>query len=551
MDYWKKLKSLFDRKISSKFLFTVVAATLAIFVVMFLYISREQERHIMDQVKKQAVILHKQITLTRNWASQHGPILVPEGSGLGASPFMSDSIITMQGGDRYVKVSPSMLTQLLSKMASEEGLYSFRLTGPNPLNPENLPDEAEMAAFEHFSKSTDAEVFRQDTIGGRHLLRRIAPVRMSGDCIECHGAKGYQEGDLAGLLSVMIPMEKAADSIMEGSAMLLAGGVVLATALIGLVYLSARFIVFQRLLDIKNSMQKLIMTHTPIRSTSDDEIEEIAQLCRALDTQIMNRRDDLERRIVEATKDLHRTNIELARVNEELTLLDRTKKEFFSDISHELRGPMSNIKGAAALLSRKLQGGEATYLEIINNNIEHLSKVVLDFLDYSKIESGRLELNLVPQPVGHVVDRAVEAMTPQAQMNLINIRKKGQMDLMAFYDFLRIYQVITNLLSNALRYSPTSSQIIISMEARDNQALISVIDRGPGIDPAHQEFIFKKFYQAPPPVGQTTQKGSSGIGLAICKGIVEAHQGMIWVESEPGKGAAFRFTLPLGAFDDE
>ncbi len=545
MDRWEKLKSVFDRRVSFKFLVTVAAAIIMVFIIMFIWISGELERHIMDQVRKQAIILHRQIVLTRQWVAEHGTILAPKGPNLKPSSYISDSVVNVDQNTEHVRISPSMLTSILSDMALEEGLYTFRLRGPAPLNPGNKPDEIEMLALKKIREGDHKGIFHRERTGDGEALRYIAPVVMSKNCMECHGSKGFKVGDIGGVLSVIIPMDNAAKAIKQSSNILLAGGVALAGALITLVFLSARFIVFQRLSDVKRIMTRI--AKEPLPTTNDivgDEIAEIVNLCGKLDEQMRNRRDELERSIIEATRDLYNANQELARVNQELKRLDSAKKEFFTDISHELKGPLTNIKGATSLLKRKLGDRETNYLDIIENNSDHLSKVIMDFLEYSKIEAGHLELDIVLQPLSKVLNESVQALLADSQRNLVLIVKKGVPETEAYYDFRRIYQVLTNLLSNALRYAPTNSQIELTVLRTNGEALVSVADMGPGIDPVYHDSIFKKFYQTPNEKTGQVNKGSSGIGLAICKGIIEAHDGRIWVESSPGNGSTFKFTLP-------
>jgi len=117
-------------------------------------------------------------------------------------------------------------------------------------------------------------------------------------------------------------------------------------------------------------------------------------------------------------------------------------------------------------------------------------------------------------------------------------------DLVIRVDQQRIYQVLINLLSNAIKFSPDHGTVTVKLESLDHKVQVSVQDQGPGIDPQYHAAVFKKFYQAPEHNRDKILRGSSGIGLAICKGLVKAHGGDIWVESEPDKGSRFIFTLP-------
>jgi signal transduction histidine kinase len=246
---------------------------------------------------------------------------------------------------------------------------------------------------------------------------------------------------------------------------------------------------------------------------------------------------------VDATKDLTAANRRLERTNQQLETLNRAKTDFLTDISHELRTPLTNIKGAVDFLARKDACSDPQYLDIIRRNSEHLIKMVVDFLDYSRIESGQLELHLEPGCIGEVIKEACDSLKGEAQKKNVEITLDVFDECEVVFDKLRIYQVMLNLLSNAVKFSPDAGIIRVSLEKRNNGCRVSVQDEGPGIDPAFHKAIFEKFYQ----IGNGADlrsAGSAGIGLAICRGIVLSHKGDIGIESTPGHGSTFYFKIP-------
>jgi signal transduction histidine kinase len=224
--------------------------------------------------------------------------------------------------------------------------------------------------------------------------------------------------------------------------------------------------------------------------------------------------------------------------------LNRAKSEFFSDISHELRTPLTSIKGAADIMARKMPGESREYVDIIRRNTDHLIKVVRDFLDFSKIEAGQLDLDLQENSITEVAQEAILSQKALAVKKQLQFELHSPENLFIRFDRQRVYQVLTNLLSNAVRFSPEGGKIMVSISPRRNGFVeISVEDQGPGIQEKYRSAIFEKFYQVTQQ-DKTLHQGSSGIGLAICKGITEAHGGRIWVESRPGSGSKFVFALP-------
>ncbi|MFZ5866513.1 MAG: ATP-binding protein [Thermodesulfobacteriota bacterium] len=542
--------SLLGKTVSSKFLVTSTLVTVAVFVLLFVWSSKAQEQHIMDQVRKQAEILYKQVILTRHWVSDQGAILVPKREGIESSPFLEEPEVTSREGVVYTKVTPSILTKMLSERASQAGSYAFKLTNTVPLNEENAPDKVEEEALDRFKRGAQDPIFRTEIRDKRRFLRYVAPVYVNESCLQCHMVQGYRPGDVGGCLSVFVPMDDAWAAIRQNNIVLLGGSTVLASCLVLLLFLSSRSLVFKRIRDIKASVDRI----TPERldrsiGSQGDELKEIADFCYAMDEEMKTRHEELERKIAEATHDLSEANAHLEALNQELQNLNRAKLDFFSDISHELRTPLTSIKGAVETLARKALCEEPIYIDIIKRNVDHLIKTVFDFLDYSKMEAGELELNLEPVSLKTVAEEALLAQQADAAKSSVELVLDATDGHEARIDKTRIYQVLTNLLSNAIRFSPAGDSVRVTITYHDGTATVCVQDNGPGIHRKYHEAIFRKFYQIPDQDGRKIHRGTSGIGLAICKGLVEAHKGNIWVESQPGKGSCFCFTLPLIGVD--
>jgi NtrC-family two-component system sensor histidine kinase KinB len=226
--------------------------------------------------------------------------------------------------------------------------------------------------------------------------------------------------------------------------------------------------------------------------------------------------------------------------------LDRLKSEFVATASHELKTPLTSIGMSMGLLTERLAEGldenNRALLEAAGEEVERLQILVEDLLDLSKIESGRVEMHPAPARMGELAERALQnARAPVAEHD-VELHLNVPSDLPdAWADPEQVVQVFTNLLSNAVRYADTS--VRIGAEATDREVRVAVTDDGPGIAPEMQERIFEKFTQ-----GQgDTAPGGSGLGLAVCREIVERHGGTIAVASASGEGATFTFTLPLAS----
>lgn len=227
--------------------------------------------------------------------------------------------------------------------------------------------------------------------------------------------------------------------------------------------------------------------------------------------------------------------------------LDRMKSDFVSIISHELRTPLFYIKGFIELL---LQGKaedpkvRTEFLNIIRDQTEHLSKLVEDILDTSKIEQGTFPLKRERVPVEDLIRQAVanaEGMASSAGVALRVEIPEPLPEVMG--DFVRLNQVMVNLLGNAIKFSKSGGVAIVRGLRKPGEVWVQVEDHGAGIPPQSLPHVFDKFFQAES--AQTRSSGGAGLGLYIAKQIIERIGGRIWAESEPGKGSTFTFALPV------
>jgi signal transduction histidine kinase len=251
--------------------------------------------------------------------------------------------------------------------------------------------------------------------------------------------------------------------------------------------------------------------------------------------------DRLEETIAERTTDLKKAN-------EELKRQDRTKTNFFSVINHEMRSPLTGILGYTELmlLSHPLSADQAEMLHIIKDNSQRILDLVNNILDLSRLEDGRL--NIVPQVTGiqPAITQAMTVIKPLAEKKHISIGIDAPPTTQYIRgDPERVSQILVNLLNNAVKYTPDTGSVTISvrMDEAANVVEVSVSDNGIGIPADQLPYIFDRFSRIERPEIQHTV--GTGLGLSIAKGLVGAHGGKIWVESEEGRGTCFTFTLPL------
>ncbi|HEX5417722.1 MAG TPA: ATP-binding protein [Chloroflexota bacterium] len=226
--------------------------------------------------------------------------------------------------------------------------------------------------------------------------------------------------------------------------------------------------------------------------------------------------------------------------------VDQLKSELLSIVSHELRTPLASIKGyASSLLREDVEWDQETqreFLQIIDEESDRLRGLIDDLLQMSEIEAGVLRVHKQPVKIPRLAQKVAKTVRPHARGHTISTSAAPDVpETMA--DPRRIEQVLHNLIVNAIKYSSDGTSVTVRVEARGSDVVVMVKDQGIGIPAEHLTQVFDRFYRVDGTL--TRQTGGSGLGLPICRGLVEAHGGKIWVESEIGKGSVFFFTIPI------
>ena len=256
-------------------------------------------------------------------------------------------------------------------------------------------------------------------------------------------------------------------------------------------------------------------------------------------------RDITERK--QAHEKIEQKNRELELRNREVERANSMKSQFLASMSHELRTPLSAILGFSELLADgiagPLQEKQQHFVKRIREAGDHLLRLINDILDLSKIEAGKVELQLGDFALFDALNEVLSNIRPLVMMKKVQLENQAE-DLPVHADRVRFKQVLYNLLSNAVKFTPAGGKITVGSAKEGEFVRVWVRDTGMGISPENQEEIFQEFKQ----VGETTRgvREGTGLGLAITRRLVEQHEGKIWVESELGKGSCFYFTIRGG-----
>lgn len=520
--------------------------------ISFFILAKKQEKIIMEQVEKEARAIFKQIVIARKWIADHGGVFVEKRPGIRPNPYLKgkSEIVDIEG-KRYVKRNPAMVTKELSKYSEREGLYWFHITSLNLTNPENAPDEFEKKALLDFEKTNLKEAFFIETINSSKYLRYISALYVEDSCLGCHASQGYKIGDIRGAISITIPLDKTLTYISENRKGMLAAAFITLLSMIIALYFMIKKIVLTPMGRLQSAINDFSEgNYNPEkRLKTGDEFEELCTAFQAMAAILSDYHSCLNSKIKEATKGLEETNQKLIEANKLLNDLNIKKSDFIAKLSHELRTPLTSIKGAMDYIAVKLSAfinnnsdnididDLYIFFDVIKNNSERLIRMVNSMLDIERIETGVSEMNFKETNLSYLISEVLITFQLDADRKGLFFNAHIPSRLIIYADEDRIKQVLINIISNAIKFSPVESEITIFAYNEKDYVVVEVWDEGPGIAPSEQERIFEKFYK------NGNQEGT-GLGLSICKSIIELHSGKIGVKSDGKNGSCFFFKLP-------
>jgi len=337
-------------------------------------------------------------------------------------------------------------------------------------------------------------------------------------------------------------------------------GLVLLGAFIGAYLLSRRFApaISRPIVDLARTMRSVSKNHdfaVRCEKRGADEIGELIDGFNVMLGHIQARDEKLLRHREELEAEVARRTIELVHARDAAESASREKSQFLAKMSHEIRTPMNGILGMAdILLQGGLPGEQRRSVEIVRRSGESLLEIINDILDFSRIEAGRMELDETPFDLGGIVEEVMELLAERAHSKGIEVASQVDTELPSAFrgDPGRLRQILVNLVGNAVKFTERGEVVVrASLDSRDDDAVtvrFSVRDTGIGIPREALEKIFYSFTQAD---GSTTRKfGGTGLGLTISRQLVEMMGGTIRVESEPGRGSDFIFTVRLRKVGD-
>jgi signal transduction histidine kinase len=523
-----------------KFMFSILAVTVPVLGLIFVWANHQNEKHCMGQVLNQARVLARQIILTRQWVADCGGVMVRKDSKgeRGFNYFYDDSIKTSRGV--YQRFTPAMVTKRLSAYSMQENLYRFRLASFNPKNPGNKPNAFEKKALDQFIDRGVKEVYLFHSQGKTDRLMYSVPLIVNDACLKCHLRETFKKGKVGGCLSVYLPVTHLKSEIYSTRVKLAGGGIFIFLLATGTLFFMLRHVVIRPLANLENMAEEIGRRNFEARVDikTGDELERLGKAFNLMGEKLSENNKTMEAKISRAIEDVETANRDLIK-------LDSLKTEFFTDMSHELRSPMTAIQGSIDYLKRTLElQGNLEYIFIIKNSLNRMTHLVDDMFDITRIEAGKVEWVFEKTDIAVVIRQIIEIVTIKAAGKSMTIEYDNPVPIYVDLSLERIEQVLINLIENAIKFSGKGAGIRVNAAVKKDQVLVSVADQGIGVQESDRENVFNKFYTLPSAGGRGNVKGT-GLGLTICRKIINAHGGEIWGEENPGGGSVFSFAIPL------
>ena len=446
----------------------------------------EQNGTILKIADNSAQVTFENDLLYRKWVARQGGVYVPVSEHTPPNPYLHvpNRDITASNGLSLTLVNPAYMARQANQMAVDIRGSRGHLTSLKPIRPENGPDPWETAALESFESGVQEVGSVERTPDGEYY-RLIRPFVAEKACLKCHASQGCKEGDIRGGISVSVPMAPLqAIERPHVAAMWLAH---LSLWLVGL----AGIVVF------KNGLEGQLLA----RERADEALRQTAE--------------------------------DLARSNKDL-------EQFAYVASHDLKEPLRMVTGFMSLLSDHCKGRldpkADEYVSLASDAAARMQGLIDGLLAYARAGQGHATNRT---DVAATVDGVLKDLAMDLQASGATVTQAPLPTIMC--NALELAQVFQNLIGNALKFrGERKPEIHIGGRRQDGHWLFTVRDNGIGIDPQFADRIFKIFER----LHTREQYPGTGIGLAICKKIVERHGGRIWMESQPGKGSAFCFTIP-------
>jgi two-component system, NarL family, sensor histidine kinase BarA len=440
--------------------------------------------------------------------------------------------------------------------------YGMIVPGSN--DPARKPQTDDLSILDKFlSDEQKKEESRQ--VPKEKAYYYYGAIRAVPSCIECHASAermeaarmgsgekaepALQAGKLMAIVRVRLSTQAIEDGFHTNRAVLISFAIGTSLLIIAGSYLIIRYVIVKPVKHLKEVSEAIATGELNIRSEiqTGDEFEDLSHAFNRMLRNLTN----IQERNKKLISDLDRKVDELARVNMALFESNRLKSEFLSTMSHELRTPLNSIIGFSEhlLAAENLTEKQHRYAGNIMTSGQRLLALINDILELAKLEAGKMRLHPEPVNPANVCEHAVAIFRPQAEKKNIDINVVVDSDGPAVrQDAGKLHQILTNLISNAVKFTPEGGRVTVKAATDGNDLVFTVSDTGVGISPEEQDLIFEKFRQAANPM--TREQGGTGLGLSIVRELAKLLRGDVSLHSELGRGSVFTVRVAARLADE-
>jgi signal transduction histidine kinase len=422
----------------------------------------------------------------------------------------------------------------------------------NAKDPKNKPGGDEVELMERFRDDpTKREEVRWNR--DRDKIYYYAPIRAGNSCLACHPisnseradtSDSLKENELMAVFRFDFNTDSMRSDIHTNRAWLITNALVSAILIMVGSYIVIRQVIVKPVKHLKEVTNAVADGKLNVRSEihTNDEFEDLSYAFNRMLINLVSMQD----RLKALNTELDGKVDELARANMALFESNRVKGDFLATVSHELRTPLNNILGFSDLLlgSAQIAGSQRRWIENIDAGGRQLLSLINDLLDLAKIEAGKMQVRGENFGLAEVCEGVVTGLRPMAEKKNIEFRQQIAPDIPPLYqDAGKLRQILSNLLSNALKFTPEGGRVLLQARREEEMIVIDVIDNGVGIAPEDREAIFEKFRQTANPM--TRRHEGSGLGLSIVRELSKLLGGDVSLQSELGRGSTFTVRLPI------
>lgn len=496
-----------------------------IMVPAFLVIWDKQQQTVIEQARLRALTIYQMIIVTRQWVAENR--------------------------DRIEPV-PAEATKELSIYANYMMTdFSFHITSDKLINPENVADDFENRAMEALKTTRGAEYaerYNDPEIGD--IYRYAAPLLINVSCIQCHSHQGYIVDDFRGLISIKIPLTELEKSLQKSNSTYIqtvffgfCGVLIVVSALLYRMVLRPLNTLTYAVGNIRKGDYSM---RTGPSINTDDEIQELAEAFDTMSAQIAENEENLKAKLDEAVQKYVSLVDELQKANATLGTLNQLKTDFLDSIAHEIRTPLTKVMSYAELLNDPRFEDDKTsrirFGEALKKHITALTAMFNDIITLSRLEHDQHPYHKIPVNLKDIIEDVFYTYERDLAEKQLNVSFNISPSLLLTVDGETFRYALTNIISNAVKYSHKGGTIHVSAVSDAEAVTISCRDEGVGIPEADLKMVVNRFHRG----SNVKNYHGTGLGLAIVARVVRDHGGSMQLDSVLGEYTEIRITLPLG-----